>query len=75
MGRELNSAGAFSGRPDGGRVARLCAVPRFARSRVPLFVALAAALWGTSGTGQAFAPEAADPLSVGVAAMLLFATF
>jgi DME family drug/metabolite transporter len=56
-------------------------MPPFAGSRGPLFVVLAAALWGTSGTAQAFAPEAAGPLSVGVvriglggAAMLLFAT-
>ena len=46
----------------------------------PLFVMLAALLWGTGGTAQEFAPEAASPLSVGVlkigiggAAMLLFA--
>ena len=50
------------------------------RSNGPLFVVLAAALWGTSGTAQAFAPAHADPVSVGVvrigvggAAMLLFA--
>ncbi len=55
-------------------------MPRAAASKGPLFVVLAAILWGTSGTAQAFAPEAAGPLSVGVvkigiggAAMLLFA--
>lgn len=62
-------------------MATLCVMPRFRRSSGPLFVVLAAALWGTSGTAQAFAPGAADPLSVGVvrigiggAAMLAFAT-
>ncbi|HKH11324.1 MAG TPA: EamA family transporter [Rubrobacter sp.] len=56
-------------------------MPSGARSKGPLFVVLAAALWGTSGTAQAFAPEAAGPLSVGIvrigvggAAMLVFAT-
>ncbi|MDQ3430317.1 MAG: DMT family transporter [Actinomycetota bacterium] len=55
-------------------------MPTTSESNGPLFVVLAAALWGTSGTVQAFAPEAATPLSVGVvkigiggAAMLLFA--
>jgi drug/metabolite transporter, DME family len=55
-------------------------MPAGKRSNGPLFVVLAAALWGTSGTAQAFAPQAADPVSVGVvriglggAAMLLFA--
>ena len=50
-----------------------------ARSNGPLFVILAAILWGTGGTAQALAPGAADPLSVGVVkigiggtAMLLF---
>ena len=52
-----------------------------ARSHGPLFVVLAAILWGTGGTAQALAPGAAEPLSVGVVkigiggvAMLLFAT-
>ena len=56
-------------------------MPPAKRSNGPLLVVLAAVLWGTSGTAQAFAPEAAGPLSVGVvrigvggAAMLLFAT-
>ncbi len=51
-----------------------------ARSNGPLFVILAAVLWGTGGTAQALAPGTADPLSVGVlkigiggTAMLLFA--
>jgi DME family drug/metabolite transporter len=55
-------------------------MPRLGTSNGPLLVVLAAALWGTSGTAQAFAPEAAGPLSVGAvrigiggAAMLLFA--
>lgn len=50
------------------------------RSNGPLFVILAAVLWGTGGTAQALAPGAADPLSVGVVkigiggtTMLLFA--
>jgi DME family drug/metabolite transporter len=45
-----------------------------------LFVLAAAALWGTTGTAQAFAPESAGPLSVGAVriaagglAMLAFA--
>ena len=40
-------------------------MPR-AKSSGPLFVILAAVLWGTGGTAQALAPGAADPLSVGV---------
>ncbi|QIN83020.1 EamA family transporter [Rubrobacter tropicus] len=55
-------------------------MPADSRSNGPLFVVLASALWGTSGTAQAFAPQSADPISVGVvkigvggAAMLLFA--
>src|SRR3712207_75152 len=36
------------------------------RSKGPLFVILAAALWGTGGTAQALAPGAPDPLSIGV---------
>ena len=36
--------------------------PRFP---APLFVLVAAVLWGTTGTAQAFAPEGAGPLSVG----------
>ena len=32
-----------------------------------LFVLVAAVLWGTTGTAQAFAPESAGPLSVGAA--------
>ncbi len=46
-----------------------------------LFVLAAAVLWGTTGTAQAFAPESADPLSVGAVriaagglAMLAFAS-
>ena len=55
-------------------------MPKAARSHGPIFVVLAAVLWGTGGTAQALAPQAAEPLSVGVvkigiggAAMLLFA--
>jgi drug/metabolite transporter, DME family len=55
-------------------------MPKAASSHGPLFVVLAAILWGTGGTAQALAPEAAEPLSVGVVkigiggvAMLLFA--
>ncbi|MDQ3375783.1 MAG: DMT family transporter [Actinomycetota bacterium] len=58
----------------------LCDMQPGPRSNGPLFVVLAAILWGTGGTAQALAPEAAGPLSVGVvkigiggAAMLLFA--
>lgn len=54
-------------------------MPLVLRSNGPLFVILAAVLWGTGGTAQALAPGAADPLSVGVikigiggAAMLVF---
>ncbi len=61
---------------------RYTPMPNADRSNGPLFVVLAATLWGTSGTVQAFAPEAATPLSVGVVkigiggtAMLLFAAF
>ena len=81
MNLELNSAGRLSAWPYGAGVATLCAVRYGPGSNGPLFVVLAAVLWGTSGTAQAFAPEAATPLSVGVvrvgiggAAMLLYAT-
>ena len=54
---------------------------KVAGSHGSLFVVLAAILWGTGGTAQALAPEAAGPLSVAVVkigiggtAMLLFAT-
>lgn len=33
----------------------------------PLFVLLGAILWGTTGTAQAFAPELANPLTIGAA--------
>ena len=55
-------------------------MPPALRSNGPLFVILAAVLWGTGGTAQALAPGAEDPLSIGVLkigiggpAMLLFA--
>jgi DME family drug/metabolite transporter len=35
------------------------------------FVALAAILWGTTGTAQAFAPSGAGPLSIGAIRMIL----
>jgi DME family drug/metabolite transporter len=57
-------------------------MPPVLRSNGPLFVILAAVLWGTGGTAQALAPGAEDPLSIGVLkigiggpAMLLFAAF
>lgn len=40
----------------------------------PLLVLLAASLWGTTGTAQAFAPAAAGPVSVG-AARIVFGGF
>jgi len=35
------------------------------------FVLLAACLWGTNGTVQALAPEAAQPLAIGALRILL----
>lgn len=41
----------------------------------PLFVLLAAVLWGTTGTAQAFAPAAAHPIAIGAARLAVGGVF
>ncbi|MFP7170695.1 EamA family transporter [Terribacillus sp. 7520-G] len=41
----------------------------------PLFVLLAAMLWGTTGTAQAFAPSDAHPIAVGAARLVIGGAF
>lgn len=64
----MNATGYFRAATSGDATLRTVTEPRGL-----LFIVLAAALWGTTGTAQALGPTDSDPIAVGVARLVVAA--